>query len=96
MGLLGFQNRPVPGLNIVDFAGLKGTEPGRNPFKVVGREAPHHFKSILARLRAVWTPNIDDFRSGNRPILKTQQSHFLTCLVSVHLPLKGAFFGEVL
>ena len=44
MGLLGFQNRPVSGPEIVDFCGLNGPRPVQNPFKMVGREALHHFE----------------------------------------------------
>jgi len=53
MGLLGFQNRPIFAPKIVVLGGLNGPKPGQNPLKVVGRFAPHHFKWISARLRAV-------------------------------------------
>ena len=46
----------------------------------MGHFAPHHFNWVLDRFRAVWTPKIDDFRSGSRPDLKTKQSHSQTYL----------------
>ena len=53
MGLFGFQFRPVSGPEIVDFGGLNGPIPVQSPFKVVGREAPNHFKWLLNRFKAV-------------------------------------------
>ena len=53
MGLLGFQNRPVSGPEIVDLGILNGPKLVQNLFKVVGHEAPHHFEWVLDRLRAV-------------------------------------------
>ena len=47
MGLVGFQIRPVSGLEVVDFGGLNGFSPAQNPLKEVGRFAPHHFKLVL-------------------------------------------------
>ena len=49
---------------------------------MVGREAPHHFKLGLDRFKAVETPKIDDFRSGDRSDLKTKHSHVQTYLTS--------------
>ena len=53
MGLLGFQNRPILGSEIVDFWGPHGFKPLQNPFKMVGREAPHHFEWFLDPFGAV-------------------------------------------
>jgi len=53
MGLLGFQNRPVSGPETFNFCDLNGPNPVQNPFKMVGREAPHHFEWVLDRVRAV-------------------------------------------
>ncbi len=51
MGLFGFQTRPVSGPEILDFVVINSPKPLRNPLKIVGRYAPHHFKSVLKRLR---------------------------------------------
>ena len=83
MGLLGFQNKPVSEPEIVDFGGLNGPKPVRNPFKMVGRFAPRHFELVLDRFRAVWTTKIEDFRSRNLPILQTQQPQVQTYLLQV-------------
>ena len=80
MGLFGFRIRPVSGPEIVDFGGLNGLNPVQNPRKEVGREVPHHFSWVLGLVRAVWTHKIDDFRSGDRPDLKTRLTHFLAGL----------------
>ena len=65
MGLLGFQIRPVSGLEIVDLGGLNGLKAVQNQFKDVWCEAPHHFRY------GFW------FRSEIRLDLKTQQSQYL-------------------
>ena len=65
----------------VHCGGLNGPKRTKNHSKY---EAPHHFEWVLVRLKAVQTTKTDDLRSRNRPILKTQQSHFQT-----YLMLKG-------
>ena len=80
MGLFGFQIRPLFGPEGVDFGDPNGPKPVPNPLKVAGRFAPHNFKWVLDRFRAVCTPKVDDFRSGKRPDLKTKQCHFQTYL----------------
>jgi len=52
---------------------------------VTGCEAPHHFECVVDRFRAVSTPKIYDFRSGNRPDFESQTILFpdlpnLSCL----------------
>jgi len=76
MGSFGCQCRPASGPEIVDVGGLNGSKPAQNPFEVVGGFAPHRFKWVLDRFRAVYATKIDDFRSRSRPALTTKQSHF--------------------
>jgi len=88
MALFGFQIRPLPGTEIVDFWGTNGPKTIQNPLEVVGREAPRHFKWVWDRFRAVWIPKIDALRSEPMLDLKTKQSHFQT-----YLTLEGSRSG---
>ncbi len=80
MGWLRFQMRPASRPEIADFGSLNGPRSLQNQFQMVGRFAPHHFGWVSKRFRTGKSTNIDDFRSRNRPDLKTQQSNFQTYL----------------
>ena len=53
VGLFGFQILPVSEQEIVKFEGPNSSKTVQNPFKVVGRFAPHHFEWVLDGFRAV-------------------------------------------
>jgi len=91
MELFGFQIRPVPGPEIVDFWGLNGPKRAQNPFKVVGCEAPQPFTWVLSRSRALETPEIDNFRPRNRTDLQTKRSQFPD-LPKAYMRLVGLIF----
>ncbi len=82
MGLSGFEIRPVSGPEIADLGDLNGPKPLRNPSKMVGRFAPHHFGWALKRFRADEIPQHRRFQvKQKRPDVKTRQSHFQTYLM---------------